>query len=118
MAYFLQNQRVSFLSLRAFAALMHYHDTGQAARALGIQPQRLLYQLRRLEQALHMRLFQAGHPHWLPTLSAVHMLPKVLAMLVIWEEVMDGIERPRAIIERCAPPEQGPVAFWIRQSTM
>ncbi|WP_341868067.1 LysR family transcriptional regulator [Cupriavidus lacunae] len=52
MAYRLSNRRVSFLSLRVFAALMQHRDTGSATQALGIQPQRLYYQIRRLEAAL------------------------------------------------------------------
>ncbi|SOY69093.1 putative transcriptional regulator [Cupriavidus taiwanensis] len=121
MAYRLINRRVSFLSLRVFVALMQHRDAGRAAQALGIQPQRLHYQLRQLEAALGMALFQPSGTHWLPTAAGFHALPKVRAMLEIWEQIQASTRAPRRDEadrqrERCAV--RVGAAFWVRQATM
>ncbi|WP_265920199.1 helix-turn-helix domain-containing protein [Cupriavidus nantongensis] len=121
MAYRLINRRVSFLSLRVFVALMQHRDAGRAAQALGIQPQRLHYQIRQLEAALGMPLFQSGGTGWMPTAAGFNALPKIRAMLEIWDQVQASTrarrraeaERPR---ERCAV--RVGAAFWVRQATM
>ncbi|MCY1232174.1 DNA-binding transcriptional activator GcvA [compost metagenome] len=120
MAYLVNNRRVSFLSLRAFVALMQHRDTARAAHALGIQTQRLHYQIRSLEAVLGTPLFSAGSPSWLPTPTGVKALPKVMAMLRIWEQIAP---RPCAGCNGLPPPEFsaaarcGP-AFWVRHATM
>ncbi|WP_439686524.1 HTH lysR-type domain-containing protein [Cupriavidus oxalaticus] len=121
MATLVHNRRVTFLSLRAFVALMQHRDTARAAQALGIQTQRLHYQIRGLEAALGTPLFSVGNPSWLPTSTGVKALPKVMAMLQIWEQIEP---RPRAGRNgRPLPPElscaarRGP-AFWVRHATM
>ncbi|NUO86297.1 MAG: LysR family transcriptional regulator [Cupriavidus sp.] len=123
MAYI--NRRVSFLSLRVFVALMQHRDAGRAAQALGIQPQRLHYQLRQLEAALGMPLIQPCGTSWLPTAAGFNALPKICAMLEIWEQIQAStrvrrraeaerqLERQR---ERCAV--RVGAAFWVRQATM
>lgn len=119
MAYLVNNRRVSFLSLRAFVALIQHRDTARAAQALGIQTQRLLYQIRSLEAVLGTPLFSVGSPNWLPTPTGVKALPKVMAMLHIWEQIA-----PRPCAGRTGPPPEfsdaarrGP-AFWVRHATM
>ncbi|MEM5430863.1 LysR family transcriptional regulator [Cupriavidus oxalaticus] len=120
MAYLVNNRRVSFLSLRAFVALMQHRDTVRAAQALGIQTQRLHYQIRGLEAVLGTPLFSAGSPSWLPTPTGVRALPKVMAMLRIWDQIAP---RPCASRNGLPPPEfsdaarRGP-AFWVRHATM
>ncbi|SOZ18469.1 putative transcriptional regulator [Cupriavidus taiwanensis] len=121
MAYRLINRRVSFLSLRVFVALMQHRDAGRAAQALGIQPQRLHYQLRQLEAALGMPLIQPCGTRWLPTAAGFNALPKIRAMLDIWEQVQASTRaRRRAEAERqrerCAV--RVGAAFWVRQATM
>jgi DNA-binding transcriptional LysR family regulator len=116
-----RNRRVSFLSLRIFVALMEHRDTGCAAQALGIQPQRLHYQIRQLEAALGTPLFQTCTPHWLPTAAGVKALPKVHAMLDIWQQVETSTRArrraaPSQLRESCAV--RIGVAFWVRQATM
>ncbi|WP_042879891.1 helix-turn-helix domain-containing protein [Cupriavidus necator] len=121
MAFHLNNRRVSFLSLRAFIALMQHRDTTRAARALGIQSQRLLYQIRSLEAALGTPLFRVGSPAWLPTPIGVNALPKVIAMLAIWEQLEPGTcARQHDTGAAPAVDDSGRdgLAFWVRQSTM
>ncbi|CAG2157217.1 LysR family transcriptional regulator [Cupriavidus numazuensis] len=117
MAHLLKNRRVSLLSLRAFVALMRYRDCGRAAAELGIQPQRLQYQLRSLESALNTTLFRVCSPHWLPTPDAVRMLPRAQRVLAMWRDILDSLTREPAMPESVMPP-YGPVAFWVRQATM
>ncbi|MCO4861017.1 LysR family transcriptional regulator [Cupriavidus sp. WGlv3] len=121
MAYRLINRRVSFLSLRVFVALMQHRDASRAAQALGIQPQRLHYQIRQLEAALGRPLFQTCGTSWLPTAAGFNALPKIRAMLEIWEQVQASTRaRRRAEAERqrerCAV--RVGAAFWVRQATM
>ncbi|BDB28198.1 hypothetical protein Tamer19_10570 [Cupriavidus sp. TA19] len=121
MASLVQNRRVSFLSLRTFVALMQHRDTARAAQALGIQTQRLHYQIRALEAALGAPLFSAGSPNWLPTPTGVRALPKIMAMLHIWDQIEPNPCARRN--SRPPPPEpsdaarRGP-AFWVRHATM
>ncbi|SPA43493.1 putative transcriptional regulator [Cupriavidus taiwanensis] len=121
MAYRLINRRVSFLSLRVFVALMQHRDAGRAAQALGIQSQRLHYQLRQLEAALGMPLFQPCGTAWLPTAAGFNALPKICAMLEIWEQIEASTRARRSAEadrqhERCAV--RVGAAFWVRQATM
>ncbi|QEZ43750.1 helix-turn-helix domain-containing protein [Cupriavidus oxalaticus] len=120
MANLVNNRRVSFLSLRAFVALMQHRDTARAAQALGIQTQRLHYQIRGLEAALGTPLFSVGNPSWLPTSTGVKALPKIMAMLRIWEQIEP---RPSAGRNGLPPPAFGAAAcrgpaFWVRHATM
>lgn len=117
MAYLLKNRRVSLLSLRAFVALMRYQDLGRAAAELGIQPQRLHYQLRSLESALDTALFSVCSPHWLPTPAAIRVLPRAQRVLAMWRDIVDSLKREPAAPDAMMPP-YGPVAFWVRQATM
>jgi DNA-binding transcriptional LysR family regulator len=117
MAHLLKNRRVSLLSLRAFVALMRHRDLGRAAAELGIQPQRLHYQLRSLEFALDTALFRVCSPHWLPTPAAIRVLPRAQRVLAMWREILDSLAREPAAQESALPP-YGPVAFWVRQATM
>ncbi|SOY67925.1 putative transcriptional regulator [Cupriavidus taiwanensis] len=121
MAYRFINRRVSFLSLRVFVALMQHRDASRAAQALGIQPQRLHYQIRQLEAALGMALFEPCSAAWQPTAAGFNALPKVRAMLEIWEQVQASTRARRGIEaelkrERCAV--RVGAAFWVRQATM
>ncbi|NOV24696.1 LysR family transcriptional regulator [Cupriavidus necator] len=121
MAYRLRNRRVSFLSLRVFVALMQHRDTGSAAQALGIQPQRLHYQIRRLEAALGTPLFESCSPAWLPTAAGLSALPKIHAMLDIWEQVQGSTAARRgtaAALTREPCAVRVGAAFWVRQATM
>ncbi|CAQ72567.1 helix-turn-helix domain-containing protein [Cupriavidus taiwanensis] len=115
------NRRVSFLSLRVFVAMMQHRDASRAAEALGIQPQRLYYQLRQLEAALGMPLFQPCGAAWLPTAAGLNALPKVRGMLDIWEQVQAST-RARRCAQADLPRERCAVrvgaAFWVRQATM
>lgn len=117
MANLLKNRRVSLLSLRAFVALMRYQDLRRAAAALGIQPQRLHYQLRSLESALDTALFSVGSPHWLPTPAGIRALPRAQRVLAMWREILDSVAREPRASDAAMPPD-GPVAFWVRQATM
>ncbi|CAG9168654.1 hypothetical protein LMG23992_01238 [Cupriavidus laharis] len=117
MAHLQKNRRVSLLSLRAFVALMRHRNTSRAAAELGIQPQRLHYQLRRLESALDTALFRVCSPHWLPTPAAIRMLPKAQRVLAMWRDILDSLAHDPVIPESFLPP-YGPVAFWVRQATM
>ncbi len=117
MAYLLKNRRVSLLSLRAFVALMRYQDLGRAAAELGIQPQRLQYQLRSLESALDTALFSVGHPHWLPTPAAIRALPRAQRVLAMWRDILDSLKREPVAPDAATPP-YGPIAFWVRHATM
>ncbi|MFS8977384.1 LysR family transcriptional regulator [Cupriavidus necator] len=122
MAFHLNNRRVSFLSLRAFVALMQHRDSNRAARALGIQRQRLHYQIRGLEAALGTPLFRVGKPAWLPTPTGVNALPKVMAMLAIWDQLEPGTcARQHASVPQAPEIDAtglGGLVFWVRQSTM
>lgn len=121
MAYRFSNRRVTFLSLRVFVALMQHRDTGGAAQALNIQPQRLYYQIRRLEAALGTPLFHTCSPDWQPTLAGVKALPKVLGMLDIWDQIeASTLARRLAALPQVRVPAgmRTGAAFWVRQSTM
>lgn len=121
MAYRHSNRRVSFLSLRVFVAVMQHRDTGSAAQALGIQPQRLHYQIRQLEAALGTPLFHACSPAWLPTAAGYNALPKIHAMLDIWEQVQASTHARRcapAAVKREPCAVRVGAAFWVRQATM
>ncbi|WP_354686296.1 LysR family transcriptional regulator [Cupriavidus necator] len=122
MAFHLNNRRVSFLSLRAFVALMQHRDTARAARALGIQSQRLHYQIRGLEAALGTPLFRVGSPSWLPTPVGVNALPKIIAMLAIWDQLAAGTCSRHRDAAALAPAVDSAgrdgIAFWVRQATM
>lgn len=116
------NRRVSFLSLRAFVTVMHHRDAASAARALRIHPQRLYYQIRCLEAALGRALFHACGPDWLPTPTGLNALPKVVAMLSIWDQIEAGV-RARQRAAAAWGPEPGGMAragaaFWVRHATM
>ncbi|WER49235.1 LysR family transcriptional regulator [Cupriavidus sp. WKF15] len=117
MAYLLKNRRVSLLSLRAFVALVRHRDLGRAAAELGIQPQRLQYQVRRLESALDTTLFRVCSPHWLPTPAGIRVLPRAQRVLAMWREILDSLAQEPMASEPAIPP-YGPVAFWVRQATM
>ncbi|ODV42871.1 hypothetical protein AWV79_22785 [Cupriavidus sp. UYMMa02A] len=117
LAHLLKNRRVSLLSLRAFVALMRYRHTGRAAAELGIQSQRLHYQLRSLESALDTELFRVCSPHWLPTPAAIRMLPRAQRVLAMWRDILDSLAQEPATPASVMPP-YGPVAFWVRQATM
>jgi DNA-binding transcriptional LysR family regulator len=121
MAYLLSNRRVTFLSLRVFVALIQHRDATSAAQALGIQPQRLYYQIRRLEAALGTPLFRTCSPDWLPTPTGVSALPKVLAMLAIWDQIQAGTRAGQSAAAAQGPGPGGActgTAFWVRQATM
>ncbi len=113
----LKNRRVSVLSLRAFVALMRNRDMRRAAAELGIEPQRLHYQLRSLESALDTALFRVRSPDWLPTPAGIRVLPRAQRVLAMWREILDSLARTSATPESTMPPYDA-VAFWVRQATM
>ncbi|MGX6570663.1 helix-turn-helix domain-containing protein [Cupriavidus necator] len=122
MAYPSSNRRVSFLSLRAYVAVMQHRDAVRAAQALRIHPQRLYYHIRGLEAALGKPLFSTCSPDWLPTSMGVTALPKVVAMLAIWDQIEAGIRasQPAAAAREAEPGAiaRYGAAFWVRQATM
>ena len=76
-----------FKDVKSVRSRAEVQAEARAAQALGIQTQRLHYQIRGLEAALGTPLFSVGNPSWLPTSTGVKALPKIMAMLRIWEQI-------------------------------
>ncbi|ALJ19947.1 LysR family transcriptional regulator [Microbacterium sp. No. 7] len=89
--------------LRAFLAASRTHNIARAAESLHLTPSPVSRTLRQLEQELGVQLFERRYHELAPTDAGRDLLPRVVEILSLVDDLVVPADRPRAIRVGCTP---------------